>query len=378
MKENALQRKMHLFNAQNQHIFCLNCDWFSCHVFCKMRFQEFETPYLKITRVRQTQVFKNVYEIKSKKHNRVLGTYATDALEQIMPDGHGILKIDNFYLYHAGAKLKPFVEWLLRRLDLEFVGITRLDIAYDFNEFMNRRNPENFIKAFLHNDIVKLRKSKFILGGRHEDKNYFNGISFGSKTSAVNYKLYNKSQEMRDKLEKAHIRQAWNSTKLDQTKDVWRLEFTINSNTSILANEWANIKFHSLDTLGLHILAGLFHWLFEQYFNFRYHDRKQCRKDRMKQVPLLGFPPEFHYVRPVKINPYKKDVQRSTKIFVKKLNDFHSEMRGKDDDFAGDARAVITKLISVYGLQNWAAKKGIDFEQSNYVEDFNDTQKAYL
>lgn len=381
MKENALQRKMAHFNAQNANRFFINLDWLQVHVQGRKsgRFEEFETPYLKVVRVRQTQVFKNVFEIRYKKHNRVLATYATDALEHVMPTGHGILKVDNYYLYHFYFRIKKGLEWLLRRLDLEFIGITRLDISYDFNEFNNRRNPENFIKAFLRNDLVKLKSTKGNVFFEHDKENRFHAIRFGSKSSAVTYKMYNKSKEMKDETFKQHIYDRWkNDSGLDLAKEVWRLEFTINANTNLILTERSHLHFHSLDTLEVNVFAAAFKYLFGEYFDFRHNDRKQCRKDRMKPVNLLSFPAVFENAAFRKNNPFKKDSDRATKIFIKKLHLHQDEMRGKDDDFAFDARAIVSKLISVYGLQTWAEKKGIDFDALNYVEDFNDTQKAYL
>jgi hypothetical protein len=357
------------FNNANQNQFCLNCDWLQMHV-VGPSLEDFQNPMWEVKRTGQSKVFKNIYSIRYKKHSRAVATYATDALEQIMSPGHGVLKIENFYLYQYASKLKDFVRWLLGRLHLKFIGITRLDLAYDFNSFCNRRDPKNFIKAFLNGKIVKEKQSKFRVAGMHGDLNHFNWITFGSKTSQVNYKLYNKSQEMRDETEKAHIVQDWKQNSvLDLAKDVWRLEFSVNSNTNELVGGRTSFKFHDLETLRLDVLAGLFHGLFEHYFTFRNYDSTQKRKDRMKPVLLLQFPDCFGHVDLKKLNPLKKDTTRSTKIFINKLNGHQDEMRGKDDDFVIDARAMISKLISVYSLHSWAEKKGIEHDSLNYVDD---------
>lgn len=370
MRNNSLQRSHAAFNAQNRHRFDLNIDWFGAHVSAHSgRFSEFETPLFLCDRKGQTKVFRNIYEVIYKKHNRVMCIISADANEEILAVGHAVVKIENFYLYHYANRFRQFVEWLFRRLDCLFIGITRLDIAYDFNSFNNRREPENFIKSFLRGDVVKLQKTKFDVFAEHDKENRFHAIRFGSKVSTINYKLYNKSKEMRDEKEKAHIVDSWKRSLLDLTKDVWRLEFSIKANTSVLLNEWGDEKFHDLTTLNLERYAGLFYFLFNKYFDFRHRDRSKSRKDRMKKVNLLEFPPEFPRLNVVKCNPVKKDTTRSTKIFIKKLESHQDEMRGKDDDFVVDARAMISKLISVYSLQNWAVKKGISFDVVRYAED---------
>jgi hypothetical protein len=254
-------------------------------------------------------------------------------------------------------------------LQLNFKGITRLDIAYDFNLFCNKKEPETFIRNFLKNDIVKLKKTEFRMAGKHEKINTFNWIAFGSPVSAVNYKLYNKSHEMRKKTHKAHIFQDWQNSKLNTQNDVWRIEFTINSNTNLLYNSADNFNFHSLKTIEIMCLAGLFKNLFQRFFDFRKNDKNQQRKDRMKKIELIIFPEFFAFTGIKKINRHVKDVSRSTKIFVKKMNELGDEMRGMDDDFTYDAKQLISKLISVYNLQDWASKKGINFENVQYVED---------
>lgn len=371
MNEKAPEDHFTDFNIENSRKFTINIDWLQIHCCSEKHFQDDETPIFIIARTNQSKVFRNIYTITYKKHNKVIATYATDALEQIMKDKHGVLKIDNFYLYYFSIRMKDFVEWFLRRMNLEFVGITRLDIAYDFNEFSNKRNPEKFIKQFLNGQVVKLKKTKFRVAGIHEKENTFNWISFGSKVSAITYKLYNKSLEMKEVTHKAHIYQEWEKSKLNVQKDVWRIEFTINSNTNLLFNSGHQTNFHSTDTVNLEMICGLFKSLFFRYMNFRVNDKNQIRKDRMKPIELLRFPDFITPITMKKINPEMKDTSRSTKIFVKKMNNMQDELRGKDDEFAYDAKQLISKLISIYHLETWAEKKGIDFENSNYVEDLN-------
>lgn len=370
MSNKAKSNPFDHWNAENSNRFALNCDWLQLHVTHKAGLLEVPESFL-IEKTGQSKVFRSIYTIIHKKHNRIIATYATDVLEQIMPEHHGILKIENFYLYYYSSRLKAFVEWLLRRLQMNFIGITRIDIAYDFNLFCNKKDPETFIKNFLSNNIVKLKKTKFRLAGEHDKINHFNWIAFGSKTSAVNYKLYNKSLEMRQKTHKAHIWQDWNNSKLDVKKDVWRIEFTVNSNTNLLYNSSDNFNFHDLKTIEITTISGLFKHLFRIYFDFRKYEKLKLRKDRMEKIQLLIFPTFFNEFVIKKINRHVKDVDRSTKIFIKKMNGLGDELRGKDDDFVYDAKELISKLISVYNLQDWAGKKGIEFQKNTYVNDLD-------
>jgi hypothetical protein len=267
---------------------------------------------------------------------------------------------------------------------MEFIGITRLDIAYDFHYFIDatknhsRLHPETFIKKFLSGDVLKFHHSKFKINGEHKNKNYYETLSFGAATSDVTYKLYNKTIEQANEVKKPYIWETWKNTNLDTNKDIWRLEFTINSTTSKVVGGMDAYNFHSLETLEYQNICNIWAAMFEHYFRFVKADWKKSRKDRMQELYLLKFEKPFSKVKFIKPNSEHKDSTRSTKIFINKMNTLADEMRGKDDDFIGDAKAMITKLISVYQLQEWATKKLIDFQPTKYVDDLEQSMKSKL
>lgn len=349
-------------------------DWVQLHVSSATRWAEHTTSKYQMKITGRSKVFREIYSIIRIADNQTVATYATDAVEAILGEGHGILKIENRELYLHGSDLYAYTCELLAHLNLKFIGITRLDIAYDFHRFAHGRDPQNFIRDFLTGDILKFHKAKFRVAGVHGDRNEFQTISFGAKTSMVQYKLYNKTKEQEEASRKPYIWESWEKkSSLDVTKDIWRLEFTINSNTSTLLNEKSFIDFHSLEVLKVGNWLSLYRALYEKYFRFVRNDKTKSRKDRMMEITLLEFPvsmPEACTIQ--KINAVSKDSTRSTRIFIKKMNDLNTEMRGIDDDFVGDARSLVSKLISLYDLRQWADRKGIDYDQLNYRNDLQD------
>ena len=183
-------------NFQNK--FALSCDWLQIHVKHREDFLSLESPYFSFKRTGQSKVFKNIYEIKDLLYNKTVASYCTDANECIMPSSEGILKFENSQLY-IHENLKTFVKKFLKKLNFKFIGITRLDIAFDFEEFYMGYTPENFIKDYTGSKIHKVRGNEFGLYGKQRNQEIcYESISFGSKTSNITAKMYNKTREMKN------------------------------------------------------------------------------------------------------------------------------------------------------------------------------------
>ncbi len=362
------------FNEKNHRIYFISMDWLQIHVVHGQDFGEKNTLHYRIIRTGQTKTFRNVYAIKNI-WGQLVATYATDPTECILKPFHGILKLENSQLYRR-LNVASFTECLLDELHMRFVGITRLDISYDFNSFQNELEPERFIQKFVSGKILKLMKSKFRLSGTHDKKNVFEWLFFGSKTSDVHYKLYNKTVEQKNEGRKPYIWDSWEkSSLLDTKKDVWRLEFTVNSTTAIFCNRFTFSKFHNLDMLRVENYASLFVGLFQHFFRFVTADFSKNRKARMKEVLLLDFDESILAFERVKINSEKKDSTRSTKIAIAFMERFNNEMRQFDDNIQDETKSVISKLIEQHGLQEWAKGKYIEFTETNYPENIEEFKK---
>ena len=137
----------------NPNFFAINCDWLQMHVKAGTDFLEREIPYYHFRRSGQSKVWKNIYQVINTAMNIVVAQYCTDAQECVMRPGHGVLKLENNQLY-CNSDLPGYVQTLLDHLGFKFVGITRLDIAMDFQKFYMEKDPMDLIKEYAEHKIV--------------------------------------------------------------------------------------------------------------------------------------------------------------------------------------------------------------------------------
>ena len=81
-----------------------------------------------------TRIFENVY--KYERVGKILYTIAFKPLSPILPADTVIIKIGNEFLYRPDLwhNVNALLEWL----DIVVKGITRLDLAVDFQYFLNK------------------------------------------------------------------------------------------------------------------------------------------------------------------------------------------------------------------------------------------------
>ncbi|PSL43415.1 hypothetical protein CLV51_108104 [Chitinophaga niastensis] len=270
--------------------YCHVIDWLQVHVKCPIEIgaKDNFTYHTEKTDY-QTRQFREVYEISVLMPN---GTYERCAVLACKPhaaflgNDMGLLKIENKFLYQSS--LKEFVVNLLDQYSFRFHAISRMDVALDFTHFSGGMPPEDLIKNFLQEKYLKKNKAKFTITGNHLEKNSYDYLRFGSKTSEINYYLYNKSKELLDNKDKPWIRQMWLDAGFHKDAQVWRIEFSMKSSCKEL------LDFDFGETVACKALAivdnetsfTLFKTLFFKYFSF-VENNQGTRKDRMKDVVLL-------------------------------------------------------------------------------------------
>lgn len=189
------------------------------------------------------------------------------------------------------------------------VRISRVDICYDFKEFDKGDDPAAFIRRFLKHKYSKINQGRIHAHGEDTWSGQdWNSLSWGSKTSPVSTKMYDKTMELYnaklDTYKKPYIRQAWllcgliddidRCTLNGQTQRIWRVEFSL---TSAVRN-WVPIeldgKTHNYQSLQntLEVYSSrdniliMFASLSQHYFRFKYYEEGK-RKDRCKDKHLF-------------------------------------------------------------------------------------------
>lgn len=189
------------------------------------------------------------------------------------------------------------------------VRISRVDICLDFVLFDEGDNPQDFVRRYFRHKYAKINQGRIC--GHGEDTwsgQEWNSISWGSKTSCVTTKLYNKTMELYDvkldRFRKPYIREAWFNcgfiddiqkvTKDGQRVQVWRVEFSLSS----AVKNWVAIElngksknFQSLqNTLQTYDtrdkILTMFASLQQHYFRFKKFQANQ-RKDRCPDKVLF-------------------------------------------------------------------------------------------
>ncbi len=187
----------------------------------------------------------------------------------------------------------------------------RLDICLDFVTFDRGDNPADFVRRYFKHRYAKINQGNIASHGSDTwTGQEWNSLSWGSKSSFVATKLYNKTMELYDskldRYRKPYIREAWfhcgmiddisRVTKNGVPVNVWRVEFSMKSPE----RNWLRIeldghekKYQSLrHTLECYTsrdkILVMFASLAQHYFHFKYFQEGQ-RKDRCPDKILFDF-----------------------------------------------------------------------------------------
>lgn len=191
------------------------------------------------------------------------------------------------------------------------IRISRVDICLDFVRFDRGDNPQAFVRRYFRHRFAKINQGR--ISGHGDDTwtgQEWNSLSWGSKSSAVTTKLYNKTMELydvkTDAYKKPYIRQAWQIcgliddwqrvTKDGQKVDVWRVEFSLRS----AVKNWIPIEIDGIEKnyqslrntldcyMGRDRLLVMFASLANHYFHFKKY-KQGVRKDRCEDKILFDF-----------------------------------------------------------------------------------------
>lgn len=191
------------------------------------------------------------------------------------------------------------------------IRISRVDICMDFVRFDKGDDPQAFVRRYFRHKYAKINQGR--ISGHGEDTwsgQEWNSLSWGSKSSAVGTKMYNKTMELydikTDSFRKPYIRQAWllcgfiddmqRVTKNGESVQVWRVEFSLRSavkNWITIELDGKNKNYQSLrNSLECYFDRGrilvMFASLSSHYFHFKKFKQGQ-RKDRCEDKVLFDF-----------------------------------------------------------------------------------------
>ena len=198
------------------------------------------------------------------------------------------------YFEHASQLMVDFIE----QYNYGFHHITRVDVCLDFEYFDYGDLPRDFVRRFMQGKYSKINQANISAHGTDDwAGRVWNSISWGSPSSDIGTKMYNKTLELYDPVtrhySKPYIRQSWflcglidDATSMTKRKpdgttytpEIWRVEFSIRSSVRnwflMYLNGKAKEKQSVRNTLDMYDtrekLLVMFASLQQHYFHFKH------------------------------------------------------------------------------------------------------------
>lgn len=271
--------------------YCIAVDWLE--VCCYGRdlepsFFSWEGKHFSVEQEdRETPLFKSFFEVK--RNGLVWAQIRQNPKSGVMKKGLTIIKLSNRVLYHE--KYVPFLMHMIQVLGLYYKGLTRLDIAYDCNEFYCGRKPSRFVHQFVTKRVdekggmyvPKMKEYDFHLKKDIHTNGMINYLAIGAKGSKKRGYIYDKTLELEEVKDKPWVREMWEKNGLisDKKTHVWRSEISIKAQGSDLLNLETGQLFalHPNYLATYENIKKIFHFYAAKVFDFRYNSGEKNRRN---------------------------------------------------------------------------------------------------
>lgn len=319
--------------------------------------------------------FKELWEVTNEDGDKYAIIQRVPHSSIISADG-AIVQLCNRELYrpHYAAEFILF----LQAHKFTYKSISRLDVCFDSNVLRNRLRHSTFITKIMQGLVLKNNQSKvqwnFSSVANVGKPMECNSCSFGSKSSGVSTKMYNKTLEMKEQKNKPYITENWVCNGLNVNEDVWRIEISIKSDSSTtIRTESGEIFRISADSLRMQqIVEDIFFSYANKYFSFKTNTGK---KNKTRMPDFLIFPDErIATLHPVRITECK-DSGRGDRIFLKKLLSLQSEFARADNQTFIALKEVINTFTLTRNLEVWKMR---NFNEGLYKKSYEQAQNQVL
>ena len=251
-----------------------------------------------------------------------------------------------------------------------FNSLSRLDIACDFDEI-----GDNVAKMFDEGLIYVQKKKEGCMFYDYAEKDGYiirkpRQISFGSKTSKIKWKLYNKSKEIKVS-HKEYIEHMWREEHMDLSKDIWRLEVSLTRVSSLQCLNKDNVDL--LDFREFWERQSYF-WLFPAFYTNNFVVRKNEGRAGNKYNPntLFDFLDMYNKDDVAKLSvrsavlPASKYVadKEVVEVFLRMVTDLQKEVVRRNFGVADNMLSAIRNMMNVFSLEDVLKDVcGVSFEE---------------
>lgn len=286
-----------------------------------------------------------------------------------------LIKLNNRVLYSQG-----YVDVLFSILDqyeIGYKGLSRIDLCYDCNKFVNGRSPLRFMKQFAFVDqdsekyIYKVGGSKSfrIFASKNPTSlTQISGLEFGSGKSCKRAYMYDKSRELKEVKDKPWIREAWEKAGLvsDEKTHVYRSEISIKTEGTELMNKVTGEVFR-LNPKWL-VMQRNVEYMFHTYASSLFDFRLKGTAKRLREYRKIELFEKSEQVCciPKRVNLHA-DTGRTEKIVTNTLLKYMHKYSDASEGLRTGIYSAIKFLNEVSGLKMRAVEVA---DKIRYLESF--------
>lgn len=345
---------------------CVNIDWLEVFAFENGR--PHDETYFKqagfVVHVREygTRIYNEMFVLDGADGHPFIEV-RRNPKNPLLPGNACHLRFVNRSCYFTNAA--DIMAEFLDRYDYDFQRISRIDICMDFTRFDDNTLPRVFMQRYMRGKFSKINQANIHSHGSDRwTGRVWNSVSWGSPTSMVSTKFYNKTLELydprTDSYSKPYIRQSWleagliddihRCTLKGEQQEIWRVEFSIRSAVKRWyvmelngnAKQYYSVqnKLDCYNTKGK--LLTMFATLSQHYFHFKRYVMEQ-RKDRCPDRILFRWTGEQKVIipeHPSTLSERTPDPQLL--ILIRKLRQYTQQ--STDEEVRQQAMHLLTSL----------------------------------
>ena len=326
----------------------ISIDWLS--LFCTGQIPS-SVKYRFVETGDSSRQFSKIYKVFRK--NKLFAVVQAYPRSKVLKPDALIVKFENYLLYETDAQV--IIPDFLEDLGWQVNNISRLDICGDLQSFEKGIEITQFYDRLMAHKYVFNNKCDCHCYFTSDLRNTYHGLTIGKRSSPVFTILYNKTKEMKDVKQKAHIVELWESYGFDPEKDVYRIEFRLNSDctSKIVGLGTFDQKMKYNDIFNYDFLKRIWFSFLLEKLNIKRNDGTM-NKTRMEPVVLLT--PTCLEVQKLK-QVKAKDAGRMERILINKLEEIRQESFDMEVDELNAFVDVMNYILNTRHLKDYFFEK---------------------
>ena len=232
----------------------------------------------------------------------------------IMRDNMCHVKIDNYWLYRDDWYV--VFTTALRFFRINPIKLSRIDLACDWQHAECGLYAGDLLAGLMKRKYLKIHQPNWRANGTDSSKMNWHSLAFGSKSSPVFTRFYNKSLELQV-TGKDYIRETWKLAGLNLTRDVYRVEFQLSDTGRDVVDQETQQTFDIKleQVISRTDVAAIFFHYAQHYFDIR---KANTASRRTNCKPLTIFPTSPNLFTPAQ-RPRRELTERMDKVVVRKM-----------------------------------------------------------